>query len=150
MGGRRQLDACYVAGPSDACWPWTWWVDAEGYGRYYHEAAHRVMYLRARGPIPVGLTLDHTCHNRACVGGMSCLHRRCVNPNHLEPVTRFVNNHRGNAPSILAIGNPTCKNGHPKTAENIRRNRVGTWQCRVCNRAAVAKLQARRREAEGR
>jgi imidazolonepropionase-like amidohydrolase len=46
--------------------------------------AHRVIYERERGPIPGGLTLDHLCRNR-----------RCVNPEHLEPVPVQVNVQRG-------------------------------------------------------
>lgn len=46
----------------------------DGYG------PHRKVYAAARGPIPAGLTLDHLCRVKAC-----------VNPDHLEPVTRAEN-----------------------------------------------------------
>lgn len=42
--------------------------------------AHRQMYEQARGPVPPGLELDHLCRVHAC-----------VNPDHLEPVTRQEN-----------------------------------------------------------
>ncbi len=46
--------------------------------------AHRVSYEQFVGSIPDGLELDHLCKNKAC-----------VNPGHLEPVTRSENVRRG-------------------------------------------------------
>lgn len=56
-------------------------------GKYH--LAHRLSYEHFVGPIPGGLVLDHVCHtdDPSCPGGLPCLHRRCVNPAHLEPVT---------------------------------------------------------------
>jgi len=42
--------------------------------------AHRVAWELTNGPIPDGHELDHLCRTR-----------NCVNPGHLEPVTRAVN-----------------------------------------------------------
>lgn len=70
------------------CWLWEAGTDRGGYGRFEgdgHEvAAHRWSYEDAVGPIVPGLDLDHLCRVR-----------RCVNPAHLEPVTRQVNLLRG-------------------------------------------------------
>ena len=80
-----------------ACWKWTAKVsgDCQGqYGKFWDGTylpsghtrevqAHRYAYELIVGPIPDGLQLDHICHNR-----------QCVNPNHLEPVTQFVNAQR--------------------------------------------------------
>jgi len=83
-----------AVGAPDECWPWTEPVDANGYpdGFYTKERtyrSHRLAYELEHGPIPVGLTIDHACHNRdlTCPGGITCLHRRCCNPWHLEAVT---------------------------------------------------------------
>ena len=69
------------------CWLWTGKPAKNGYGvisvnntdRY----AHRLSYELHIGPIPDGLTIDHLC-----------MVRLCVNPEHLEPVTRSENTRR--------------------------------------------------------
>lgn len=73
------------------CWEWQG-ARLGGYGYFNNLKAHRVAYELLVGPIPEGLTIDHVCHNEAaargeCGGGVSCTHRACVNPAHLEPVT---------------------------------------------------------------
>lgn len=82
------------------CWRWTGTVTKAGYGKFgvgrvvYN--VHRWAYEQFVGPIPAEMTIDHTCHNReTCPGGITCLHRRCVNPEHLEAVTQKVNVSRG-------------------------------------------------------
>ena len=77
----------------DGCWVWTGSVDGHGYGQIREGGrgspligAHRASYENAKGPIPNGLDLDHLCCNP-----------RCVNPDHLEPVTRGENTRRGRA-----------------------------------------------------
>lgn len=74
---------------STGCWEWvagTSW----GYGQFSLQGgniqAHRYAYELLVGPIPEGLDIDHLC-----------MCRRCVNPAHLEPVTRGENNVRGTA-----------------------------------------------------
>ncbi|RYF11406.1 MAG: HNH endonuclease, partial [Oxalobacteraceae bacterium] len=46
----------------------------------------RAAYAALKGPIPDGLTLDHLCENKIC-----------INPAHLEPVTRAENARRYHA-----------------------------------------------------
>ena len=59
-----------------------------GYGRTRANGrtymVHRFFWERTHGPVPNGLVLDHLCGNRAC-----------VNPEHLEVVTKGVNTRRG-------------------------------------------------------
>jgi hypothetical protein len=72
-------------GPDD-CWIWLGAKISSGYGTIYFGGkvrivlAHRVAFELEVGPIPDGLELDHLCFERAC-----------VNPAHLEPVTKQEN-----------------------------------------------------------
>jgi Holliday junction resolvase len=73
----------YIEDPATGCWLWQKGT-VDGYGRCRRGdqivMAHRWYYEQAQGPIPEGLELDHLCRVRAC-----------VNPDHLEPVTREEN-----------------------------------------------------------
>lgn len=70
---------------ADGCWEWQGTVDETvGYGRISTGGrngsvlgAHRVAYLLAKGGLPTGMVLHHTCENRLC-----------VRPDHLKPLTR--------------------------------------------------------------
>lgn len=82
------------------CWPWTGYIMRNGYGSFGMRGtrlAHRIAYQYAVGQIPEGRVLDHLCHTRdpQCADTVNCPHRRCCNPAHLEPVTRFENIARG-------------------------------------------------------
>lgn len=74
----------YIVDLATGCWNWTGHLDKDGYGRKRHnnrvDVAHRYMFERTRGPIPIGFEIDHLCANPSC-----------VNPDHLEPVTRTEN-----------------------------------------------------------
>ena len=62
--------------PSECCWEWTAGKDRTGYGRFKLNtkmlSAHRIAYILAKGEIPAGLVVRHTCDNPAC-----------CNPDHL-------------------------------------------------------------------
>lgn len=82
----------YVVDEATGCWLWSGSISSTGYGtQYIHRSsgrhtllAHRWMYERKVGPIPEGLDIDHLCQTK-----------RCVNPDHLEPVLPSVNCQRG-------------------------------------------------------
>lgn len=112
---------------SGECWLWTAATHHDGYGTFWVREdqqlrrAHRYAYELLVGPIPDGLDLDHLCRVRAC-----------VNPAHLEPVTRSENVRRG-AGGVLQPPRTHCKHGHEFTQENTYENR-GKRFCRQCDR----------------
>ena len=73
----------------DGCWLFTGYCDSKGYGQLWYQGrarwAHRISYAAFNGPIPDGLTVDHTCHNPSC-----------VNPEHLRLATMAENTAEGN------------------------------------------------------
>lgn len=122
---------------TDECWNWLGARTSSGYGhftaRHDHKCvAHRISYQYLVGEIPEGLDLDHLCRNR-----------RCVRPEHLEPVTRQVNLLRGEGTTAIYARRNHCSAGHEYTAANTRR-----WKnkrvCRECERnRARARYQRR-------
>lgn len=132
--------------PSE-CWLWTGSLMASGHAHFVsvHGAlAHRFAYATEVGPIPDGLELDHTCHSfdLTCKEGNSCMHRRCVNPAHLEPVTRAENQRRRHDLSEQAAATigarqrakTHCPKGHEYTEANTYVDRRGSRNCRSCAR----------------
>ena len=71
------------------CWEWTGAVGPHGYGTFHNvegwHRVHRLSYRLVTGPVPADLTIDHLCVNRTC-----------VNPAHMEVVTRGENVRRAN------------------------------------------------------
>lgn len=134
-----------VVEKSQGCWAWKGTILYTGYGqRSTSEGprlAHRLVYEISVGPIPEGMKLDHTCHNKdkTCSGGWSCLHRRCVNPDHLEVVTQKENVLRGNGIGGKNARKTHCKRGHEFTKENIILRSWGGRECRTCKKANMRK-----------
>lgn len=127
---------------TDSCWVWTASRGGGGYGKFWinHEqglrVAHRVSYMWLVGPIPDDLQLDHLCRNR-----------QCVNPDHLEPVTRSENVRRGVGPEVTRarhISKTHCTHGHPLFGDNLYVNPKGWRVCRECMREFKRRYRARR------
>lgn len=119
-------------GDVSECWLWTAQKNSYGYGRFSvagrHRLAHRLSYEMLIGEVPPGLDLDHLCRVRDC-----------VNPWHLEPVTRTVNILRGAAPAIVSARHAAvthCPKGHPYDEENTYRppGKKAHRMCRICGR----------------
>lgn len=98
------------------------------------EKIHRLSWIYYKGDIPEGMVIDHLCHDPAtCKGGVTCEHRRCVNPDHLQLVTASENN----AKTVRVLKYKThCVNGHAlennvykyKTKQGVR------MACHTCKK----------------
>jgi hypothetical protein len=125
----------------DVCWNWTGAIGSGGYGNFYAGGgrterrtmgAHHYAYELLVGPVPEGKCLDHLCRNR-----------RCVNPDHLEVVTRGENVLRGDGDLARAARASHCKHGHEFTPENTHINAKGWRCCRTCWRRRARESVAR-------
>jgi hypothetical protein len=110
------------------CWQWTGADDGNGYGTIDVEGTprktHRVAYLLFRGTIPEGMEPDHLCRNR-----------RCINPWHLELVTKRENILRGEGLAAKNARKTHCKHGHLLQGDDVYTNPItGKRACRVCGR----------------
>jgi len=120
----------------NGCWIWDVSNRDNGYVDFVVDGkkirAHVWSYLFFIGPYDRKLDLDHTCHNNTgCKGGKSCHHRRCVNPYHLQPVTRKENANRGECGHYLS-SKTHCKRGHKFTPSNTKIVRGRYRNCREC------------------
>ena len=128
------------------CWIWTASLNHAGYGWFWYDGrarlAHRVAYEALIGPIPAGLEPDHLCWTPAC-----------VNPHHLEPVTRAENAKRGNTgliPGALVAARMRakthCPQGHEYSGDNLYLSPKGYRSCRTCTAESLRRSRQRRRE----
>lgn len=113
----------HVDKQANGCWLWTG-ATSNGYGKAGAggraggtRRAHRIVYESIHGPVPVGLDLDHLCRVR-----------NCVNPAHLEPVTRQENLRRS---PLTSAGKTHCVKGHSLGTANPK---TGRRLCRECHR----------------
>jgi len=128
----------------NGCWIWMSAQNGTGYGQFSFEGkprlAHRWFYERTKKKVEQGKELDHLCRNRSC-----------VNPDHLEEVSRSENNRRG------LIGERTrersraithCPHGHEYSADNTYMTKAGTRCCKTCKRNSIIASRQKRKKLD--
>lgn len=135
----ERLKSKFIEGHISECWEWLGCISERGYGRMRENRrtrpAHEIVYeFYTNKTKPIGLEFDHLCYNR-----------KCVNPNHLEFVTRQENCFRKRKALF-------CKNGHPFDEENTeycKKPRKGKVfygrRCKKCHREEGVIYQRERR-----
>lgn len=148
------------------CLLWLGYVDREtgyshiGYGTHRETfLGHRLVFDLAVRSLDPDEHVDHRCHNadRFCTGNATCLHRRCLEPDHLEAVTQAENNRRAAERARKTPGarwtnemRGTCKKGlHPWIPENIKITERQEL-CAPCDRERQSAFRQRKAEREGR
>ncbi|MCD1287303.1 MULTISPECIES: HNH endonuclease signature motif containing protein [unclassified Brevibacterium] len=97
----RSMNGCWISTYSTASHGYAqvgWQSKADGRGMVL---AHRAVWEKFNGPVPIGMTLDHLCREK-----------RCVNPAHLRLLENFENGRRTHGAN-WKLGE--CANGHPNS-----------------------------------
>jgi hypothetical protein len=131
---KEHFSLYYIAEPNSGCWLWVGTWTSDGYPHIWNgvrkanERAHRVSYELYVGLIPEGFTIDHLCRVRCC-----------VNPDHLEPVTRAENIKRS---ENWNKKRKRCDCGR----EFDRLRKDGSRECTVCQKERTVKWKAANRQ----
>lgn len=125
METKEEFMSCVKKDAKTGCWNWigsihksTRYARLRWHGKDTH--GHRVSYELFNGEIPKGLQIDHLCRNR-----------QCVNPEHLEAVTRYENIIRGEWGAGVNKRKTHCKHGHEFNKSNTGRSKKGRY-CKAC------------------
>ena len=120
------------------CWIWTAAHTADGYANLKVDGkairAHRFAYQALVGSIPDGLDIDHLCRVRDC-----------VNPCHMQPVTRRVNTLRGVGWTAQQAAKTHCIRGHEFNDQNTYLVRGRNRSCRKCNALSQRKVALKKK-----
>jgi hypothetical protein len=116
-----------VVDEASCCWIWIGSKSKEGYGNFCGRLTHVLSWELAHAkPSPTDghkLEFDHLCRNPSC-----------VNPTHLEVVTRRINNLRGETIAAKNARKTSCPKGHPYDGHNLMRaGKYKTRRCRTCD-----------------
>ena len=117
---------------SGDCWEWRGAISKSGYGSFGAMGktmrAHRMAWILARGEIPAGMCVCHSCDNK-----------KCVRPEHL-----FLGTQRDNLDDAMKK-KTHCIHGHALSGDNLYIHASGKRECRECKRATQRRWKERSR-----
>ena len=117
------------------CWEWNGHVTRFGYGTYGNKShmAHRVVYEMLVKKLSNDEFLDHLCRNR-----------KCVNPEHLEPISLVENVMRGESNHAKNARKTHCIRGHEFTTQNTYIHPKRRYRhCKACMQLHMRKAKTK-------
>lgn len=124
----------YQPDPNSGCWIWLGAMDVKGYplvkGEGKVKYAYRLAYLMFKGKVRKGYDVHHTCHTPLC-----------VNPDHLQALTRRAHTALGENIVGRNIRKTHCERGHPFRGENLRVDSKGKRGCKTCDRERMREVR---------
>ena len=127
---RERIEQKIFPVPMSGCWIWMGAIGSHGYGQVRVQEGttivHRILYEEAHGDIPEHLECDHLCRVRCC-----------VNPDHIELVTRRENIRRGIGPAAKQMAQTHCLQGHPLEGDNLLMQKTKWGQMRRCRQCVI-------------
>ena len=120
----KRFNSLYKIKPN-MCWEWIGSTRG-GYSQFWFMGinilGHKFSYEFFNGHIPKGMTVDHICRNKLC-----------VNPFHLDLVTRRENVLRGTNQIMKNATKTHCPNNHEYSGDNLKFTKMGRV-CATCAR----------------
>jgi hypothetical protein len=142
--------AAHLVRMPNGCLEWTGCTDPNGYGQISlngkQAKTHRVVWERAKGPIPAGLNVLHHCDNPPCCE---------TDPTEGYPEGHlFLGTQLDNIADMVAKGRnyiarpkSHCPANHPLNAANTYVAPNGKLRCRICRNAASVRYRQRNRQS---
>jgi hypothetical protein len=135
--------------PMTGCHLWVGYADKDGYGKIYwnkrHRRAHTVVFELAKGPIPKGYLIQHTCDTPSC-----------ANLAHLRlgtPLSNMQDKVKKGRLKNQNMGKTHCKHGHEYSVTGFYTYMYAGYtgprrRCRECHLIRMRNKSRQRQEAK--
>lgn len=135
---QQRFNERYTVNKITGCWNWTAGFNGKGYaylwvpdekrnekrpGKGRTLQAYKLGWIWKNGTVPKGMELHHRCENT-----------RCVNPDHLELLTKANHQRKPDTMCGQNLLKTKCPRGHDYSPENTYVNPKGGRTCRECER----------------